>query len=182
MIWFQNPSFTFSQSTKSMARSRQNLIRSSPLSMMHSWWICEAWFTMQPLHSFTIASLRTVLTTRAIASTSCNWNSMVEWWPSLCAADYIDPQTFSKRLGDSSVMVQYRLELASVTSIFRMWETPMTHQTSYRRPQWWVIGVSNIWQTLETNLGHLLYCAMSQLDPSFYIWIHLIMKTIEIGL
>ena len=83
-------------------------------------------------------------------------------------------------------MVQYRPGLASVNSMFRMWENPMTH--------------SCISDVCKTNLRQLLYCiiplrycSMSKLNgefqqvnylwwhPFILLWVHFIVKAIEIG-
>ena len=159
----------------SKARSRQNRSRSSPLSMRHWCSICEGWLTKHPLHSIVMASLTTSLTAKTIARTNCTCICvMVKWGCSLSAAAYIESlRRFQNvcRFGLNFIYGYWgkpndsSLHYAGVN--LSLWE--MSH------PQTFAKRISSMNCTIL-----LLYCAMSQLDPSFYIWIHFIVKTIEI--
>ena len=81
--------FTLSQSTNSKARSKQNLMWSSPPNIRHSCCSWEGWFTKQPLHSESIAWSRKQRTWRAVVLTSCSWASMVDWVVCYATSTYI---------------------------------------------------------------------------------------------
>ena len=81
--------FTFSQSTNSKARSKQNLMRSSPLNIRHSWLIWDGWSAKHPLHSKFIAWSIKQRTWLAVVLTSCNWASMVDWLQWWTTSPYI---------------------------------------------------------------------------------------------